>query len=381
MLPLAAAPALLAWTLAIGSCLHQEMPVPALLSAAQAKPDVFAFLGDNVYNDLDGGGMPCEPIDCREKQGRLLPQLWSRLLSVLFGMLSRVFPSWAAATATSVVRAHNARSGARDMEALAAAYEGLEHKPEFRALREAVPQIIATWDDHDYCRNDAGADCPWANESQALFLQFWRGDDAQTIRGGRRGVHEAYSFVAERGRVVRVIVLDTRTWRSDHVLPTAGGATPAAPDAGTSPAAGGARGADGADGAPSPGGGGTSAAAAGGDHCDAADGAGGYCVQWSADATLLGEEQWAWLEEELRQPADVRIICSSISFGSQYNQNGDEVWAIFPREQARMLALLHTTRARGVLFVSGDLHYAELNELGVEHGAPYTLHDLSLIHI
>ena len=96
-----------------------------------------------------------------------------------------------------------------------------------------------------------------------------------------------------------------------------------------------------------------------------------------ADATLLGEEQWAWLEEELRQPADVRIICSSISFGSQYNQNGDEVWAIFPREQARMLALLHTTRARGVLFVSGDLHYAELNELGVEHGAPYTLHDLT----
>ena len=72
------------------------------------------------------------------------------------------------------------------MEALAAAYATLDAKPEVATLRAAVPEILATWDDHDFCRNDAGASCKHANESQALFLNFWRGDDALARRGERR---------------------------------------------------------------------------------------------------------------------------------------------------------------------------------------------------
>ena len=40
------------WRLAWGSCLHQGLPAPALLAAATLAPDVFAWLGDNIYNDV-----------------------------------------------------------------------------------------------------------------------------------------------------------------------------------------------------------------------------------------------------------------------------------------------------------------------------------------
>ena len=45
-------------------------------------------------------------------------------------------------------------------------YAALLAKPEFQALRASVPEQLATWDDHDYCRNDAGAECALRKESQ-----------------------------------------------------------------------------------------------------------------------------------------------------------------------------------------------------------------------
>ena len=37
--------------IAFGSCLHQDKPVPMLGIAARQDPDVFVFLGDNIYGD------------------------------------------------------------------------------------------------------------------------------------------------------------------------------------------------------------------------------------------------------------------------------------------------------------------------------------------
>lgn len=33
------------WRLAFGSCHHQDLPAPALLAAAQLRPDAFVWLG------------------------------------------------------------------------------------------------------------------------------------------------------------------------------------------------------------------------------------------------------------------------------------------------------------------------------------------------
>ena len=42
-----------ATTIAFGSCANQDIPQPILGVAASYKPDLFVFLGDNIYGDTD----------------------------------------------------------------------------------------------------------------------------------------------------------------------------------------------------------------------------------------------------------------------------------------------------------------------------------------
>ena len=89
--------------------------------------------------------------------------------------------------------------------------------------------------------------------------------------------------------------------------------------------------------------------------------------------TMLGAAQWAWLEERLREPADFRIIGTSTQFAHQHN--GYESWTNFPHEIYRMVNLIKETRAEGVVFISGDVHWGELSVLEIKGG--YPLHDLT----
>jgi alkaline phosphatase D len=43
--------------------------------------------------------------------------------------------------------------------------------------------------------------------------------------------------------------------------------------------------------------------------------------------------------------------------------NGWEAWVNMPHERERFLNLIEKTKAEGVYFISGDLHYAELVRL------------------
>ena len=80
-----------------------------------------------------------------------------------------------------------------------------------------------------------------------------------------------------------------------------------------------------------------------------------------ADAVLLGEPQWSWLEQQLSVPADIRIICSSIQLVPQFN--GWEFWANFPDERKRLFSLLKRLGAKGVFIISGDTHWSELSRI------------------
>ena len=71
---------------------------------------------------------------------------------------------------------------------------------------------------------------------------------------------------------------------------------------------------------------------------------------WTADVTCAaptppprcsGAEQWAWLEEQLRVPAQVRIIGSSIQVVDE--DTSGETWANFPLERKRLFKLLWRT--------------------------------------
>ncbi len=58
----------------------------------------------------------------------------------------------------------------------------------------------------------------------------------------------------------------------------------------------------------------------------------------------------------MKEPADLRIIGSSIQFSHEYN--GWESWTNFPRELLKMVELIKSTKASGVVFISGDVHGA-----------------------
>ena len=77
--------------------------------------------------------------------------------------------------------------------------------------------------------------------------------------------------------------------------------------------------------------------------------------------TMLGAEQWGWLEDQLKQPAQFRIIVSSIQFIAE--DAGQEAWANLPHERQRMIDLLKQTKANDVVFISGDRHWSELSVL------------------
>lgn len=93
------------------------------------------------------------------------------------------------------------------------------------------------------------------------------------------------------------------------------------------------------------------------------------------DATVLGDDQWAWLERRLREPAEIRAVVSSISLIA--TEHGSEKWANFPKERARFLALLRSTQAKGVVVVSGDRHLAEISSLTSTEEVSYPLYELT----
>ena len=196
------------------------------------------------------------------------------------------------------------------MDLLKKKYNLLGATEGYQNLAKSCP-ILATWDDHDYGANDAGAGFSMKKESQKLFLEFFN-ERPDSARNKREGVYSSYYFGPAETRV-QVILLDTRYFRS-HLKKGAG--KPPYKRMG----------------------------------------------KWIADSspttTLLGDAQWRWLERELHQPAKVRFIATSIQFSVPHH--GHETWANMPLEKQRMIDLIKKTKAEGVVFLSGDIHSSEL---------------------
>lgn len=208
-----------------------------------------------------------------------------------------------------------------DMGVLQAKYDKLAANADFQRLRDSCP-TLATWDDHDYGVNDGGADYAKRKESEQIFEDFWFGQTNTEARS-HPGIYDAHVF-GPAGKQVQVILLDTRYFRSPlkRGEKRVGGS-------------------------------------------------------WLPDADpakmMLGDQQWKWLKVQLQQPAQVRIIASSIQFLAE--DAGQETWSNLPRERQRMLDLIKATNANGVLFISGDRHWSELSRL--EDALSYPLFDFT----
>lgn len=94
-----------------------------------------------------------------------------------------------------------------------------------------------------------------------------------------------------------------------------------------------------------------------------------------ARGDTLGEAQWAWLESELKSTrARLNVVTSGYQVLPLDHSN--EKWGNFPAARARLLALVASTRAPGVVLLSGDRHFAELSCLS-SGPAGYPLYELT----
>jgi len=244
----------------------------------------------------------------------------------------RPMPIWSAISGFKpdvfLMLGDNVYGDTEDMAVLRGKYDLLAADRGFAAIRNTVP-IVAIWDDHDYGVNDGGREYPMRRESQQVFCDFF-GIPAEAPLRKRDGIYRQV-VVGPPGRRVQFICLDTRWHRSPLAT------------------------------VPKP---------------ERIGNWGPYRPSDDPEATLLGAAQWEWLGKVLREPADLRIVLSSIQVASV--EHGWEHWGNFPAERARLLKTLRESQAAGVIIVSGDRHSAEISRIPAgDEALAYPLFDLT----
>jgi len=209
-------------------------------------------------------------------------------------------------------------------ESLETEWAELGARPEFQRFQASVP-VMATWDNHDYGKHDGGSEFALKGESREVFLDFF-GEPASSERRRHEGVYDAQIF-GPVGRRLQVILLDTRYFKGPFELdPRTKEEKKAAGLSGSM---------------------------------------GKYAPNDDPDVALLGDAQWRWLETQLQEPADVRLVCSSTQVIA--DQKGMDEWGNYPRERERLIELVTSTN--NVILLSGNIHVGELSKLDVG-GAP-----------
>ncbi|WP_130287094.1 alkaline phosphatase D family protein [Aquimarina brevivitae] len=235
------------FTIAFGSCNKQYKPQPLWEDIMKQDPDLFIWTGDNIYADT------------------------------------------------------------ADMQQFKKAYDQQLQNPGYQKLLQTTP-VIGVWDDHDYGKNDAGAEWKMKQESQQLFLDFFAVDEDDERRD-RAGIYTS-KIIEKPGGSIKIILLDTRYFRSPLVRDRQSGKR--------------------------------------------------YQPTTDPSATVLGATQWQWLAKEIANNySDFMIIVSSIQYLS--GEHEFESWSNFPKERNKMMALLEKHKARNVIFLSGDRHISEFS--------------------
>ena len=141
--------------IAFGSCLHQDRPAPIWKAIIQAAPEAWVWLGDNVYGDSD------------------------------------------------------------ELEVLATAYGKVSAHPDYKRLKETT-QILGTWDDHDFGKNNGGKEWEGKAVAQKALLDFLE-EPVDSPRRKQVGVYASYLF-GSGDQQVKVLLLDVRSHRDDPAL-------------------------------------------------------------------------------------------------------------------------------------------------------------------
>ncbi|KAL5845559.1 hypothetical protein ACOSQ4_011517 [Xanthoceras sorbifolium] len=160
--------------IAFGSCADQSAPQPIWNAIIKFDPQVFIWMGDNIYGDIK------RPFKLFGKERTIGP--WKNV--------PRFVPA-----------------SQQEMEAK---YKIIKTNPAYSSLRRST-KIIGTWDDHDYGLNDAGKEFGGKVSNQRLLLDFLD-EPHDSPRRKQAGVYASYTF-GPVGRQIKIILLDTRYHR------------------------------------------------------------------------------------------------------------------------------------------------------------------------
>ncbi len=192
-----------------------------------------------------------------------------------------------------------------DAEDLTAKYKQLKNKSSYQNLLEQT-KVLAIWDDHDYGINNG--DSSYINKTKSLadFSAFANLVNCEEILD-RGGAYQHYEYI-QNGFKISLILLDNRFFRTPYLGEKLG------------------------------------------DKVSKIQG------------ELLGEQQWNWLENILKNSkADIHIFAGGIQFLS--NKHRFEKWSNYPDERTKFLSLLKHHHIKNPIFLSGDRHHSEVSIL------------------
>ena len=77
--------------------------------------------------------------------------------------------------------------------------------------------------------------------------------------------------------------------------------------------------------------------------------------------TLLGKQQWAWLEKSLKEStAPYKVLACGMIFNSATRPGKTDYWGDYPTEYFRLLSIIKKHTVQGVALVSGDIHWSRV---------------------
>lgn len=145
--------------IAFGSCAKQDLPQHLWRDVAAAKPDLWIWLGDNIY------GTPNATVEKLKTQ-----------------------------------------------------YQLQRENKDYQYFKKTGVPIIGIWDDNDYGLSDGGKNLVFKKESQQLFLDFLDTPPDAPQRK-REGIYTSYLYGKAKQKV-KVILLDTRYFRDNLIRDT-----------------------------------------------------------------------------------------------------------------------------------------------------------------
>jgi alkaline phosphatase D len=203
-------------------------------------------------------------------------------------------------------------SDTNDMSVLQKNYQIQKQIPGYKHL-VSTTDVIGTWDDHDYGINDGGKEYPKKAESQQLFLDFLD-VPKNDKRRNQEGIYSDKDYTIGEHKL-KIIILDTRYFRTELSIDS--------------------------------------------------DTDNRFKPNEHNNGSMLGEQQWQWLDDLLHSSeADFNIIISSIQFLS--SEHGFEKWGNMPNEVNRMEQLISSSKAKNVVFLSGDRHISEISSKQID---------------